>query len=147
MDKVSQIEIQGVKWEIEDENAQKKIATLEEKLAKIIDVVFYGSATFNAHMKYLGEDSNYIYYNFWWEEQTVTLQSNISYIEIYPADTTNDKMINLNLNLLQSGNASIIQATQHAAGPNHSGMLTYIKNIGSNTSWIISGMGILRRTK
>ena len=141
------VDIDGSQWNMKDQEARTQISDIKTKLAQITDVTFNGAATFNAHMKYLGEDDNYIYYNFWWERQRVTLQATVSGIFVYPSDTINDKIINLNMNILQDLNSAIIQATQQEAGPNNSGIYTYLQNANENTGWTISGMGILRRAK
>ena len=141
------VDIKGVQWELKDGVARNEITTLKNKLSEIIDTVFDGSATFNAHMKYLGENNNYIYYNFWWETQSVIIQAPVNGVAFYPYDKNNDKIINLNLNILQSGNSNIIQKTQHAIGVNDCGIFTYLEGATDNLTWYISGMGILRRTK
>lgn len=147
MEKASIIDIQGVQWEIEDRVARNKIATLEEKQTKIIDIIFGGTTSFSGKMKYLGEDNNYEYYNFWWEAQDKIISENINPLEVIPQNTNTDKILSLNLNILQSGNADIIQKTQHGSGANNSGILTYLQNVSTQTRWVISGMGILRRIK
>lgn len=141
------VDIDGEQWYIKDQEARALINEIKAQLSEITDVVFNGIATINAKMKYLGEDSNYIYYNFWWEPQRVTIQSPISGFFVYPSDTTNDKIINLNLNILQDLNSSLIQTTQQEAGTNNSGIYTYIQNSNDQSGWTISGMGILRRAK
>ena len=141
------VDIDNVQWNIKDQDARTQINEIKTKLSEIINTVFNGPSTFNAHMKYLGEDNNYIYYNFWWEPQRAIIQSPTSGFFVYPPDTKNDKIINLNLNILQDLNSVIVQATQHEAGPNNSGIYTYIQNSNGQPGWTISGMGILRRTK
>lgn len=141
------VDIDGSQWNMKDQEARSKIATLEEKQTKIIDIIFGGTTSFSGKMKYLGEDVNYEYYNFWWEAQNKIISKNANPLEVIPQNTNTDKILNLNLNILQSGNASVIQATQHEAGVNGSGILTYLQNVGTQTTWIISGMGILRRNK
>lgn len=141
------IDIDNEQWNMKDQEARTQINNIKTELAKITDIVFNGAGTFNAHMKYLGEDNNYIYYNFWWDAQRITLQANVAGFFIYPSDTNNDKIVNLNLNILQDLNSAIVQATQQEAGPNNSGIYTYIKNANENTGWTISGMGILKRAK
>lgn len=141
------VNIKGVQWDLKDEVARNEIATLKNKLSEIIDTVFDGTVRFNAHMKYLGEDNNYIYYNFWWESQSVAIQPPFDGLVIYPYDKSNDRIISLSLNILQSGNPSIIQKTQHPVGNKDCGMFTYLQGMNNESSWVISGMGILRRTK
>lgn len=141
------VDIDGSQWNMKDQEARTLINEIKTKLSQITDVVFNGVATINAKMNYLGEDSNYIYYNFWWEPQRVTIQSPTSGFFVYPSNTTNDKIINLNLNVLQDLNSAIIQTTQQEAGPNNSGIYTYIQNSNDETGWTISGMGIMRRAK
>ena len=141
------VDIDGSQWSIKDQEARTQTNEIKTKLSEIINTVFNGASTFNAHMKYLGEDNNYIYYNFWWEPQRATIQSPISGFFVYPSDTNNDKIINLNMNILQDLNSAIIQTTQQEAGPNNSGIYTYIQNSNEKSGWTISGMGILRRTK
>lgn len=141
------VNIKGVQWDLKDEVARNEVATLKNKLSEIINTVFDGTVTFNAHMKYLGEDNNYIYYNFWWESQSVVIQPPFDGLVVYPYDKSNDRIISLNLNILQSGNPSIIQKTQHPVGNKDCGMFTYLQGMNNESSWVISGMGILRRTK
>ena len=141
------VDIDGSQWNMKDQEARNLINEIKTKLSELTDVVFNGVATINAKMKYLGEDSNYIYYNFWWEPQRVTMQSPISGFSVYPSNTVKDKIINLNLNILQDLNSAVIQATQQEAGPNNSGIYTYIQNSRERTGWTFSGMGILRRVK
>lgn len=141
------VDIKGVQWELKDEVARNEIVTLKNKLSEIIDTTFDGTATFKAYMKYLGENNNYIYYNFWWEPQNANIKTPIKGIVVYPYDKSKDRIVNLSMNILQSGNRSIIQQTQHPAGNNDCGMYTYLQGVNDTTSWVISGMGILRRTK
>ncbi len=141
------VDIKGVQWELKDEVARNEITTLKNKLSEIIDTVFNGTASFNAHMKYLGEDNNYIYYNFWWEPQSAVIQPPFDGLVVYPYDISNDRIISLNLNVLQSGNPSIIQKTQHPVGNRDCGMFTYLQGMNNESNWVISGMGILRRSK
>lgn len=141
------VNIKGVQWELKDEVARNEVTTLKNKLAEIIDTVFDGTATFNTHMKYLGEDNNYIYYNFWWEPHSVVIQPPFDGLVIYPYDKSKDRIINLSLNILQSGNPSIIQKTQHPVGYKDCGMFTYLQGMNNESNWVISGMGILKRTK
>ena len=147
MQDVKIIDIDNVQWNIKDQEARNKIATIEEKQTKIIDTIFGGTSSFSGKMKYLGEDANYEYYNFWWEAQRVVISKNQNPFEVIPQNTNTDKILNLNLNMLQIGNTSIIQKTQHEAGMNYSGILTYLENLSAETRWTISGMGILRRNK
>lgn len=147
MQDVKIVDIDNEQWNIKDQEARNRIAILEEKQSQIIDVTFSGTTTFFAKMKYLGEDSNYIYYNFWWEGQSKTLSGNINPFLVLPPNTSTDKILNLNLNMLQAGNIDIIQKTQHLSGINNSGMVTYIGNLSTITNWTISGMGILKRSK
>lgn len=144
---VRTVDIDGSQWSMKDQEARNEIVTLKNKLSEIIDTTFDGTATFKAYMKYLGENNNYIYYNFWWEPQSVSIQSPLDGLVIYPYDKSNDKIINLNINVLQSGNSSIIQKTQHPIGYNDCGMFTYLQGVNSVPNWVISGMGILRRNK
>lgn len=141
------VDIKGVQWELKDEVARNEIATLKNKLSEIIDTTFDGTVTFKAYMKYLGENNNYIYYNFWWEPKIFYVETTINSLLVYPYDKSNDKIINLNMNILQRGNPAIIQATQHSTGPNDCGIITYLQGVSSNPTWTISGMGILRKTK
>ena len=141
------VNIKGVQWDLKDEVARNEITTLKNKLSEIINTVFDGTVTFNTHMKYLGEDNSYIYYNFWWESQSVIIKTPIDGLVIYPYDKSNDRIISLNLNILQSGNPNIIQKTQHPVGNKDCGMFTYLQGMNNETNWVISGMGILRRTK
>ena len=147
MQDVKIVDIDNVQWNIKDQEARNGITALEEKQTKIIDIIFGGTTSFSGKMKYLGEDNNYEYYNFWWEAQNKIISENANPLEVIPQNTNTDKILSLNLNILQSGNAGIIQATQHEIGANGSGILTYLQNVSTQTRWIISGMGILRRNK
>lgn len=147
MAEVHIVDIDGEQWDIKDLPLTARVAALEEKQSKIIDITLGGTTTFSAKMKYLGEDSNYIYYNFWWEEQDKTLSGSITYFVVLPPNTNTDKILSLNLNILQANNGNVLQRTQHADGANRSGILTYLSNLTSVTSWTISGMGILKRAK
>lgn len=147
MEVVNTLDIDGNQWEIQDAKARNRIEEVVAENSKIIDIILDGTFTFNAKMKYLGEDETYKYYNFWWVEQQKFSTEIIRTIVVFPESTNTDKILALNLNILQSGNTSIEQQTQHYAEPNKSGILTYISNATSNPEWRISGMGILRRTK
>ena len=141
------LDIDGNQWEIQDAKARNRIEEVVVENSKIIDIILDGTFIFNAKMKYLGEDETYKYYNFWWGEQNGRHEGILSSIEVIPRNTNTDKILNLNMNILQIANASITQHTQHSDGPNNSGMLTYINGASANPQWIISGMGILRRKK
>ena len=147
MAEVAKIDIDGFQWDIKDQNARNEINNINTKLSQITKNVFNGIGTFDVFMKYLGEDNNYIYYNFWWEPTTLNIQDIIVGFEIIPIDTIKDKIITLNMNIAQDGNPAIIQATQHQFGNNSAGMYTYVQNASNATNWLISGMGILRRVK
>ena len=141
------IDIDSVQWNMKDQEARNKINNINTKLSEITKNVFTGISTFDVFMKYLGEDNNCIYYNFWWEPKNIIIPSPIEGIYIEPVDKIKDRIISLSMNVLQSGNSQIVQATQHPAGNNNEGMYTYIQNSNNETHWIISGMGILRRNK
>ena len=147
MEVVNTLDIDGTQWEIQDVVARNRIEEVVVENSKIIDIILDGTFIFNAKMKYLGEDETYKYYNFWWVEQTVRHEGILSNIQVIPRNTNTDKILNLNMNILQRGNENLIQCTQHFAGSNNSGMVTYIANTSAAPEWIISGMGILRRTK
>lgn len=141
------VDIKGVQWNLKDEVARNEIVTLKNKLSEIIDTTFDGTATFKAYMKYLGENNNYIYYNFWWEPQSANIKTPIDGLVVYPYDKSNDRIVSLSMNILQSGNPSIIQKTQHPVGNGDCGMFTYLQGMNNDSNWVISGMGILRRIK
>ena len=147
MEVVNTLDIDGTQWEIQDAGARNRIEEVVVENSKIIDIVLNGTFTFYAKMKYLGEDETYKYYNFWWAEQSVSSEEPLKAINVTPQNTDTDKILALNLNLLQKNNASLIQNTQHYVGQNGSGILTYISSVSGNPNWIISGMGILRRKK
>ena len=147
MEVANTLDIDGTQWEIQDVVARNRIEEVVVENSKIIDIILDGTFIFNAKMKYLGEDETYKYYNFWWVEQNGRHEGILSTIEVIPRNTDTDKILNLNLNILQTANASIIQRTQHYSGSNNSGMLTYIEGASANPQWVISGMGILRRKK
>lgn len=144
---VSKIDIDGVQWDIKDAMARTNIITIENKNKEVLDVTFGGTANYSGKMRYFGEDNNFIYYYFWWETQTKTLTSDLEGFSIYPPNLNTDKILSLNLNILQTGNPYIQQLSQHNTGQNSSGMYTYLLGNGANNNWQVSGMGILRRTK
>ena len=144
---VKTVDIDGSQWNMKDQEARNRIAALEEKQTKIIDIIFGGTTSFLGKMKYLGEDDNYEYYNFWWEPQNKVISITDGAFLVTPQNINTDKIINLNMNMLQAGNSAISQNTQHMAGQNDSGIITYITGLSASTSWLVSGMGILRRNK
>lgn len=147
MEVVNALDIDGTQWEIQDAEARNRIKEVVVENSKIIDIVLNGTFTFNAKMKYLGEDETYKYYNFWWVEKNVYYEGNLSFIIVIPQNTATDKIVNLNMNILQMENANIVQKTQHYTGQNGAGITTYVSNASANPQWVISGMGILRRKK
>ena len=147
MEVVNTLDIDGTQWEIQDVKARGRIEEIAAETNKIIDITLSGTFIFYAKMKYLGEDETYKYYSFWWDSQNRSYKGSLNAIEILPQNMNTDKIMNLNLNILQLGNASIIQQTQHYSGQNNAGVLTYVSNVTANPDWIISGMGVLRRTK
>ena len=147
MEVVNTLDIDGSQWEIQDVKARNRIEEVVAENSKLIDVTLGGTFNFSAKMKYLGEDETYKYYNFWWEPQNRTYTGKLSIITVLPSNTSTDKILALNLNILQSGNTGIDQRTQHYTGPNQSGMVTYIFGVSADPNWTISGMGILKRTK
>ena len=147
MEVVNTLDIDGTQWEIQDVKARNRIEEVVVENSKIIDIILEGTFIFKAKMKYLGEDETYKYYNFWWGPQHGLYEGTLNAIDIMPQNTDTDQILSLNLNILQTGNASIIQRTQHYSGQNQAGILTYISDVTANPNWIISGMGILRRKK
>lgn len=147
MEIVNTLDIDGTQWEIQDEVARNRIEEIAAETNKIIDITLSGTFIFSAKMKYLGKDETYGYYSFWWEPQNRSSVEEIKAISITPPNTDTDKILALNLNILQAGNTSIDQRTQHYYGPNQSGIVTFIFGASSNPSWTISGMGIFRRKK
>lgn len=147
MEVVHTLDIDGTQWELQDGVARNRIEEIAAETNKIIDIQIDGTFNFSAKMKYLGEDATYKYYNFWWEPQVRTIAIALGSITITPPNTTTDKILTVSINPLQYGNAGIVCASQHPAGANDSGMITYIKNATVATQWTFSGMGILRRKK
>lgn len=147
MEVVNTLDIDGTQWEIQDVKARNRIEEVVAENSKIINVTLGGTFNFSAKMKYLGEDETYKYYNFWWVSQNRTHTDTLPAIIVLPSNTSTDKILALNLNILQNGNTGIAQRTQHYTGPNQSGMITYIFGTSGDPNWTISGMGILRRTK
>lgn len=147
MEVVNTLDIDGTQWEIQDVEARNRIKEVVVENSKIIDIVLNGTFIFHAKMKYLGEDETYKYYSLWWDSQNVSSNGSITAINIVPQNTDTDKILNLNLNILQRSNANITQHTQHYSGQNNAGILTYISNVSENPNWTISGMGILERKK
>lgn len=141
------IDIGGVQWDIKDTKARNRIEKIVVENSKIIDIILDGTFIFYAKMKYLGEDETYKYYSFWWDEQGQSYEGSLVSIAILPQNTDTDKIVNLNLNILQRQNSNLIQCTQHNIGQNNAGIVTYISNITANPNWVISGMGILKRKK
>lgn len=147
MEVVDTLDIDGNQWEIRDTKARNRIEEVVVENYKIIDIILDGTFIFYAKMKYLGEDKTYKYYSFWWDSQNRSYEGSLNVINILPQNKDTDKILALNLNILQKGNAHIIQSTQHYSGQNNAGILTYIYNVSENPEWVISGMGILSRKK
>lgn len=147
MEVVHTLDIDGSQWELQDGVARSRIEEVVVENSKIIDVTLGGTFNFSAKMKYLGEDVTYKYYNFWWEPQVRTFGVALGSITVTPPNTTTDKILSINVNPYQYGNAQVYRGTQHQAGTNDSGMITYIFNATVATQWTFSGMGILRRKK
>lgn len=147
MEIVHTLDIDGSQWELQDVEARNRIEEIVTETNKIIDTTIGGTFNFSAKMKYLGKDETYEYYNFWWEAQTRTIDIALRSIIVTPPNTTTDKILAISINPLQVGNSSITCATQHVAGENGSGIITYLMNTSAATQWTISGMGILRRKK
>ena len=141
------VDIDGSQWNMKDQEARNKITEILNKLSQVSDIKLNGTFSFDAKMKYFGEDENYIYYNFWWEAQTKTSAIALGSIIITPPNTNTDKILYLDLNSYQYSNAQICRATQHATGTNLSGIITYFLNVTVAAQWTFSGMGILRRQK
>lgn len=141
------IDINSEQWNIKDETARNKIENISSKLSEVLEIQFHGTFNFMVKIKYIAEDINYIYYIFWWEPQSPGTASVGKYIDVLPPNSNTDKILTLNLNILQGGNNDIIQKTQHQHGENNSGMITFISGNTDNEYWLISGMGILRRIK
>lgn len=147
MEVVHTLDIDGSQWELQDGVARSRIEEVVAENSKIMNVTLGGTFNFSAKMKYMGEDETYEYYNFWWEPQTKTYGAVLGSITVNPPNTTTDKILSINVNPYQYGNAQIFRGTQHAAGTNSSGMITYLFNATVATQWTFSGMGILRRKK
>lgn len=147
MEIVHTLDIDGSQWALQDGEARQSIAEVASKISEIMNVTLDGTFNFSAKMKYLGEDETYEYYNFWWEPQVKTIGIALGSITVIPPNTTTDKILTISINPLQYGNAKIVCASQHPAGANDSGMITYINNATVATQWTFSGMGILRRKK
>ena len=147
MEVVHTLDIEGSQWELQDVVARQSIAGVESKVSEIMNVTLGGTFSFSAKMKYLGEDETYKYYDFWWEPQIKTYGAVLSSIIVTPPNTTTDKILTINVNPYQYGNAQIYKGTQHSAGANNSGMITYLFNATVAAQWTFAGMGILRRKK
>ena len=141
------VDIDGEQWNIKDQEARDRIEEILNKRSEILNTQFHGTFRFDVKMKYIGEDNNYIYYNFWWEFQEKESDEILAFIILYPQDETSEKILSLNLNIFQEENSSIIQKTQHPVGSLKQGITTYISNSTSEKKWSISGMGVLRRVK
>lgn len=147
MEIVHTLDIDGSQWALQDGEARQSIAEVASKVSEIMNVTLGGTFDFSAKMKYLGEDETYKYYNFWWEPQVKTIGIALGSITVTPPNTTTDKILTISINPLQYGNPQIVCASQHPAGANDSGMITYINNATVATQWTFSGMGIFRRKK
>lgn len=147
MEIVHTLDIDGSQWALQDGEARQSIAEVASKVSEIMNVTLGGTFNFSAKMKYLGEDETYKYYNFWWEPQVRTIGIALGSLTVIPPNTTTDKILTISINPLQYGNAGIVCSSQHPAGANESGMITYINNATVATQWTFSGMGILRRKK
>lgn len=147
MEVVHTLDIDGSQWELQDGVARSRIEEVVAENSKIMDVKLGGTFDFSAKMKYLGGDETYEYYNFWWEPQTKTFGAVLGSITVTPPNTTTDRILSINVNPYQYGNAQIFKGTQHSAGTNSSGMITYLFNATVAAQWTFSGMGILRRKK
>ena len=147
MEIVHTLDIDGSQWELQDGVARSRIEEVVIENSKIMDVTLGGTFNFSAKMKYLGEDETYEYYDFWWVPQTKTFGAVLGSITVTPPNTTTDKILSININPYQYGNAQIFKGTQHVAGANNSGMITYLFNATVATQWTFSGMGILSRKK
>ncbi len=146
-DFVDKIDLDGEQWDLQDTKAQGDINELIAKIVGIEDYTLGGTTTFSAKRKYIGEDTNYEYYIFWFEAQERNLGSGLTLISILPNDTSKEKIISLTLNPLQDGNPLLYLRTQHATGANSSGLLTYLGGVQSGANWTFSGDGILRVAK
>lgn len=147
MEVVHTLDIDGTQWELQDAVARQSIAEVESKVSEIMNITLGGTFNFSAKMKYLGEDETYKYYNFWWEPQVKTIGIALGSITVTPPNTTTDKILTISINPLQYGNPKIVCASQHPAGENDSGILTYINNATVAAQWTFSGMGVFRRKK
>ena len=147
MEVVHTLDIDGSQWELQDGVARSRIEEVVVENSKIMDVKLGGTFNFSAKMKYMGEDETYVYYNFWWEPQTKTYGAILGSITVTPPNTTTDRILSINVNPYQYGNTQIYKGTQHTAGANNTGMITYLFNATVATQWTFSGMGILRRKK
>ena len=147
MEIVNTLDIDGSQWELQDVVARQSITEVESKVSEIMNITLGGTFNFLAKMKYLGEDETYKYYNFWWAPQVQTIGIALGSITVTPPNTTTDKILTISINPLQYGNPKIVCASQHSAGTNESGMITYINNATVATQWTFSGMGILSRKK
>lgn len=147
MAEVKIIDIDGEQWNIKDQDARNDIKEILSKRLEILNVTFGGTVAFQSKMRYIGEDTNYVYYLFWWEPQQKIISGVPEVLLVYPPNESLDKILTLNMSILQEVNTELITKTQYSAGPNKSGMLTYIGNATDNPNWTISGMGILRRIK
>ena len=141
------IDIDGEQWNMKDQDARNDIKEILNKRSEILNATFRGTVDFQAKMRYIGEDTNYVYHLFWWEPQEKIISGAPDFLLVFPPNESSDKILTLNLNILQDQNSNIITKTQHPTGPNKSGMTTYIGNVTNNTNWTISGIGILRRIK
>lgn len=141
------IDIDNEQWNMKDQDARDRLTAIENKLYKSRDFTFGGTVSLSVKGFLIGEDDTNRYYQCFIPQQTKGIPSPMANFSILPQDTNKQKILSLNMNLLQAGNTGVIQMTQHATGANECGILTYITNQSTESTWVIMGSLMLRETK
>lgn len=141
------IDIDNEQWDMKDQNARDRLTAIENTLYKKRSFTFGGTTSLAVEGFLIGEDNTYRYYQCFILQQNKTIPSPMAYFLILPQDTSKQKILSLNMNLLQGENPNIVQMTQHQLGENESGIITYLQGQNTQQSWIIGGSLMLREAK
>lgn len=143
----SEIDIGGIRWTIKDKESRERVLTLENKMKLITEETFTGTFSFNARLKYLGEDDTNIFYSFWWPRANRIFQTNPVYVTIYPPNRNTDMIESIQLGLWQANNTNIGQALQDSIGSRKEGCNIFFSNSTNEKKFWISAMGYISRLK
>lgn len=141
------IDIDSEQWNMKDQNARDRLTAIENTLYKKRSFTFGGTTSLSVEGFLIGEDNTYRYYQCYIIQQSKTIPSPMAYFLILPENTDKQKILSLNLNLLQGENTNIVQMTQHQLGANSSGIITYLQGQNTQQNWVIGGSLILREAK